>query len=65
MVLSAVSYSSAGLFTRLIHPDAWTMLISRGLFAGLMILCVIAIQERRGTWSAIRAIGRPGISGPV
>jgi drug/metabolite transporter (DMT)-like permease len=59
--LSAVAYSSAGFFTRLIHLDAWTMLFWRGLFAGLMILCVIAVQERRNTWGAIRAIGRPGI----
>jgi hypothetical protein len=59
--LSAVAYSSAGFFTRLIHLDAWIMLFWRGLFAGLMILCVIAVQERRNTWSAIRAIGRPGL----
>jgi drug/metabolite transporter (DMT)-like permease len=59
--LSAVAYSSAGFFTRLIHLDAWTMLFWRGLFAGLMILCVIAVQERRHTWGAIRAIGRPGV----
>jgi hypothetical protein len=26
-----------------------------------MILCVIAIQERRNTWGAIRTIGRPGL----
>jgi drug/metabolite transporter (DMT)-like permease len=62
IVLSAVAYSSAGFFTRLIHLDAWTMLFWRGLFAGLMILCVIAIQKRHATWSAIRAIGRPGIA---
>jgi drug/metabolite transporter (DMT)-like permease len=62
IVLSAIAYSSAGFFTRLIHLDAWTMLFWRGLFAGLMILCVIVIQEQRRTWSAIRAIGRPGIA---
>jgi hypothetical protein len=26
IVLSAIAYSSAGFFTRLIHLDAWTML---------------------------------------
>jgi drug/metabolite transporter (DMT)-like permease len=36
------------------------MLFWRGLFAGLMILCVIAVQERRNTWATIRAISRPG-----
>jgi drug/metabolite transporter (DMT)-like permease len=65
IILSAVAYSSAGFFTRLIHLDAWTMLFWRGLFAGLMILCVIVVQERRNTWHAIRAIGRPGIAAAV
>jgi drug/metabolite transporter (DMT)-like permease len=61
IILSAIAYSSAGFFTRLIHLDAWTMLFWRGLFAGLMILCVIAIPEQRNTWGAFRAIGRPGL----
>jgi drug/metabolite transporter (DMT)-like permease len=62
IILSAIAYSSAGFFTRLIHLDAWTMLFWRGLFAGLMILCVIAAQERGRTWIAFRAISRPGIA---
>ena len=59
IIISAIAYSSAGFFTRLIHLDAWTMLFWRGLFAGLMILCVIVAQERGRTVAAIRAIGRP------
>ena len=62
ITLSAVAYSSAGFFTRLIHLDAWTMLFWRGLFAGLMILCVIVVQERGNTPAAFRAIGRPGLA---
>jgi drug/metabolite transporter (DMT)-like permease len=62
IVLSAVAYSMAGFFTRLIHLDPWTMLFWRGLFAGLMILCVIAVRERGRTVAAIRAIGRPGLA---
>jgi drug/metabolite transporter (DMT)-like permease len=65
IVLSAVAYSSAGFFTRLIHLDAWTMLFWRGLFAGLMILCVIAVQERGRTLAAIRAVGRPGLAAAI
>jgi len=61
IILSAIAYSSAGFFTRLIHLDAWTMLFWRGLFAGLMILCVIVVQERGHTVAAIRAVGRPGL----
>jgi drug/metabolite transporter (DMT)-like permease len=59
--LSALAYSSAGFFTRLVHLDAWSMLFWRGLFAGLMILIVIVIEERARTIAAIRAIGRPGL----
>jgi drug/metabolite transporter (DMT)-like permease len=62
IVMSAVAYSTAGFFTRLIHLDAWNMLFWRGLFAGLMILCVIAVRERGRTAAAIRAIGRPGLT---
>jgi drug/metabolite transporter (DMT)-like permease len=61
IVLSAVAFSSAGFFTRLIQLDAWTMLFWRGLFAGLMILCVIIVQERGRTMEAVRAVGRPGL----
>ena len=60
IVLSAIAYSSAGFFTRLIQLDAWTMLFWRGLFAGAMILCVIVARERGRTLAAIRAIGLPG-----
>ena len=35
------------------------MLFWRGLFAGLMILCIIIVQERRHTLAAFRAIGCP------
>jgi drug/metabolite transporter (DMT)-like permease len=65
IVLSAFAYSTAGFFTRLIQLDAWTMLFWRGWFAGLMILCVIAVRERGRTIAAIRAIGRPGLAAAV
>lgn len=58
---SAVAYSTAGYFTRLIHLDVWTMLFWRGLFAGLFIACFIAWQYRRATLARMRAIGGPGL----
>jgi drug/metabolite transporter (DMT)-like permease len=61
ITLSALAFSSAGFFIRLIRLDVWTVLFWRGLFAGVMILCVILAQERRGAWSAMRAVGRPGL----
>ena len=62
IVLSAIAYSSAGFFTRLVSLDAWTMLFWRGLFAAPMILCVIVAQERDNTRAAFRAVGWPGIA---
>ena len=37
LAASAVAYSTAGFFTRLITVDAWTLLFWRGVFAGLFI----------------------------
>lgn len=42
LTASAVAYSTAGFFTRLIDLDAWTILFWRGLFAGLFLAGVIA-----------------------
>ena len=61
VAISAVAYSSAGFFTRLIPLDPWTILYWRGVSAGLFILVVIVVQERGNTMKAIRAIGWPGV----
>jgi len=58
---SAIAYSTAGFFTRLIHLDVWTILFWRGLFAGLFIAGFIVWQQRRRTLAAVRAIGAPGL----
>ena len=59
--LSAMAYSSAGFFTRLIQLDPWTMLFWRGLVAGLFISAVIAVRTKGRAGEAIAAIGAPGI----
>jgi drug/metabolite transporter (DMT)-like permease len=61
VALSAIAFSSAGLFTRLISVDVWTMLFWRGLFGGLLISGCIAWQERGGTIRAIAAVGLAGL----
>ncbi len=58
---SAVVFSTAGLFTRLIDLDAWTMLFWRGLFGGLSIAAYVVWRERRGALATLRAIGRDGL----
>lgn len=61
IIASAAAFSTAGLFTRLLPTDAWTMLFWRGLFGGLLIAAVIAWQEGRQVSRAFRAIGRAGL----
>ena len=56
---SAVAWSTAGLFTRLIPLDSWTMLGWRGIFGGLGIAAVILALERRNAWAGFRRMGWP------
>jgi len=58
---SAVASSTAGLFTGSIQADAWTVLLWRGLFGGVLIAVWIAWQHGRATFAAFRAIGLPGV----
>ena len=58
---SSVVFSTAGLFTRLIDLDAWTMLFWRGLFGGLFIAGFVVWRDGRGAVGALRAIGRDGL----
>ncbi len=58
---SAVAYSLAGFFTRLIPLDVMTLLFWRGIFAGGMIAALIVLRHRRGAWAATRAVGVEGL----
>jgi len=57
---SAIAWSTAGLFTRLIPLDSWTMLSWRGVFGALGIFAAILLMERRRALWSFRALGRPG-----
>jgi drug/metabolite transporter (DMT)-like permease len=58
---AAVAFSTAGLFTRLIAADVWTMLFWRGLFGGLLIAGYIVWRHRLATPAAFVATGRAGL----
>jgi drug/metabolite transporter (DMT)-like permease len=60
VVAAAVVFSTAGLFTRLIAADTWTVLFWRGLLGGASIGAFVAWRHRAGTPAAFAAIGRPG-----
>ncbi|MGH7044049.1 MAG: DMT family transporter [Acetobacteraceae bacterium] len=59
---SAVAYSTAGFYTRLIPLDAWTLLFWRGLFAGGFIAACVWARHRRRTPGVVRAMGWPGLT---
>jgi len=61
IVASAVAYSLAGFFTRLIALDAWTLLFWRGVYGGLFLAACIICLNGRDTVAAVRAIGRAGL----
>jgi EamA domain-containing membrane protein RarD len=56
---SAVAWSTAGFFTRLIPLGSWTMLAWRGIFGALGIAVVVLAMERRGAWLGFRRLGWP------
>ena len=57
---SAVAWSTAGLFTRLISLDSSTMLVWRGIFGALGIAVVILAMERRSALLGFRNLDWQG-----
>jgi len=60
VTLSAVIWSTAGFFTRLIATDTWTLLFWRSVFGAVFLLAALVWQERSG---ALRAIGATNAAG--
>ena len=58
---AAVAFSTAGLFTRLIATDVWTMLFWRGWFGGLLIAGYILWRNGARTRTAVGAVGWAGL----
>ncbi|WP_162914033.1 DMT family transporter [Taklimakanibacter lacteus] len=59
--LSAVAWSTAGFFTRLITEDVWTMLFWRGVFGGLAFLVMVAVTHRGKVLQAYAGLGGGGL----
>lgn len=59
--IAAISWSTAGLFVRLIPVDAWTMLFWRGVFGGIFITCFTMFLQRGDAIRGIRSMGWSGI----
>ncbi len=59
--MAALSWSSAGVFTRLISADLMTMLFWRGLFSGTAIFLVFLFLERGRAGREFLRMGWPGL----
>lgn len=57
---SAVAYSTAGFFTRLIHVDLWTLVFWRGLFSASFLVAVGHAQHGRLATRSFRQLDRWG-----
>jgi len=57
---AAIAWSSAGLFTRLIAAETWSMLVWRGLFAAAGLLAVLLAFEGRAGLPGFRRLGAAG-----
>ena len=61
ILASAIAFSTAGYFTRLIPQDVWTVLFWRGIFGGLFIAGYVVWRHRGATLGAVRSVGRIGL----
>lgn len=57
---SAIAWSTAGLFTRMVEVDTATMLAWRGLFGATGIALVVLALTGRGAWRRVARMGWPG-----
>ncbi len=61
VTLSAIGWSTAGYFTRLIPLDAWTTLFWRGIFGSLTGLVFLVAQERGAALRTFSHMGKSGV----
>jgi drug/metabolite transporter (DMT)-like permease len=57
---SAVAWSTAGYFTRLIPLDNWTLLFWRGLFAAIGVFLFMLARDGRKAWRQFGRLRGPG-----
>ena len=62
ITISAIAWSTAGFFTRLIPLDTWTLLLWRGIFGALGILVFMAVSAPKASLVGFRNMGYAGWS---
>jgi drug/metabolite transporter (DMT)-like permease len=62
VTLSAVAWSLAGYFTRLIPLDSFTLLAWRGIFGAASLFVVVVLFRGRDWWREFSGMGRPELA---
>ncbi|MGV3552012.1 DMT family transporter [Rhizobium sp.] len=62
VTLSAVAWSLAGYFTRLIPLDSFTLLAWRGIFGAASLLLVLILFKGRDWWREFTGMGKPELA---
>jgi drug/metabolite transporter (DMT)-like permease len=57
---SAIAWSTAGYFTRLVPLDSWTLLFWRGVFAASGLVLYMLATQGRAAWRQFVALGKDG-----
>lgn len=60
VAVSAIAWSTAGIFTKGIAADVWIILFWRGLFSAAFIALYVAWRDRATTLACFGAMGLPG-----
>ena len=60
VALSAVAWSTAGLFTKSVSADVWAILFWRGVFSTFFVFIYVYWIERGRTLAAFTGLGWPG-----
>ena len=65
VAVAAVLWSTVGLYVRFLDMDVWALLFWRSLFAALALFGTVFVQQGRGGFAAVRAIGGVGLLAAV
>jgi drug/metabolite transporter (DMT)-like permease len=65
VALSALAWSSSGIFVRSIHADLMTILFCRGIVSGLGVFTLFVYLARGRTWRIIGSMRGPSLAATV
>ena len=65
VALSALAWSTSGLFVRAIHADFMTILFCRGIVSGLGVFTLFFYIERRNAWRILRSMRGPSLAATI